>query len=175
MAKSRKSKSGKKKARAGKGPDRLTVDIDLDVYRTIEAARQSFDESRNAILRRVLNIDAGGGARPPESPAGPMRAKSGGAEDGGWSKLDRFGRPVFLPDGTKLRAAYAGRALNGEIIGGMWVVAGQAYNSPSAALNANVRTRDGNPVNLNGWRHWEVLVPGRTNWVRLNRFDPDTG
>ena len=65
----------------------------------------------------------------------------------------------------------AARALNGEIIGGMWVVAGQAYNSPSAALNSNVRTRDGNPVNLNGWRHWEVLVPGRSSWVRLNRLD----
>ena len=102
-----------------------------------------------------------------------MRAKSGGADAGGWSKLDRFGRSVFLPDRTRIRAAYAGKAVNGEIIGGMWVVAGQAYNSPSAALNANVRTRDGNPVNLNGWRHWEVLVPGRSSWVRLNRFDPE--
>ena len=171
MAKSKK-RSGKKKSHGKKDGDRLTVDIDIDVYRTIEAARQSFDESRNTVLRRLLKIDAEDRNSGFVDTTG-TRAKSGGADTGGWSKLDRFGRSVFLPDRTRIRAAYAGKTVNGEIIGGMWVVSGQAYNSPSAALNANVRTRDGNPVNLNGWRHWEVLVPGRSSWVRLNRFDPE--
>ena len=172
MAKSKK-KSGKKKSRDKNDADRLTVDIDIDVYRTIEAARQSFDESRNTVLRRLLRIDADGRHSGIGDATVARRAKSGGADAGGWSKLDRFGRSVFLPDRTRIRAAYAGKAINGEIIGGMWVVAGQAYNSPSAALNANVRTRDGNRVNLNGWRHWEVLVPGLSKWVRLNKFDPE--
>ena len=87
--------------------------------------------------------------------------------------LSSIGRSIFLPNGTALRAAYAGMAVEGEIVGGMWVVAGHAYNSPSAALNANVRTRDGNTVNLNGWRHWEVRVPGSDTWVRLHRFEPE--
>lgn len=183
MGKSKKSKfrNDKKKARESTETDRLTVDIDIDVHRVIEAARRSFDESRNAILRRLLKIgaraDAGGkpdgGDKGPSRRSPSMRAKSGGAEPGGWSKLDRYGKSIFLPDGAKIRAAYAGKAVHGEIIGGMWIVAGQAYNSPSAALNANVRTRDGNPVNLNGWRHWEVLIPGRSNWVRLNRLEPE--
>jgi len=167
MAKSKKSKSGKKKAGKDARSDLLTVDVDLDVHRAIEAARQSFDESYNQILRRLLRIDAS-----QLHPVETSRAKGGGAADGGWSKIDRFGRSVFLPDGTDLRAAYAGRTVDGEIIAGMWVVAGHAYNSPSAALNANVRTRDGNPVNLNGWRHWEVKVPGSDTWIRLNRFEP---
>jgi len=164
--KSKKSKSGKVK-KAAAAADRLTVDVDIDVHRVIEASRNSFAESRNAILRRLLHIDT-----PETGHADGSRAKGGGAADGGWSKIDRFGRSIFLPDGTTLRAAYAGRTVEGEIIGGMWVVAGHAYNSPSAALNSNVRTRDGNPVNLNGWRHWEVKVPGREAWVRLNRFEP---
>jgi hypothetical protein len=167
MAKTKKSKSGKKKGGKDTKPDRLTVDVDLDVHRVIEAARQSFDESHNLILRRLLGIDASG-----PQPAESSRAKGGGAVNGGWSKIDRFGRSIFLPDGTELRAAYAGKAVEGEIVAGMWVVAGHAYNSPSAALNANVRTRDGNPVNLNGWRHWEVKVPGTDTWIRLNRFEP---
>jgi hypothetical protein len=168
MAKSKKAKAAKKKAGREKDPDRLTVDVDLDVHRAIEAARQSFAESRNDILRRLLAIDAVAATL-----ADTSRAKGGGAANGGWSKIDRYGRSIFLPDGTDLRAAYAGRTVDGQIIGGMWVVAGHAYNSPSAALNANVRTRDGNPVNLNGWRHWEVKVPGREVWVRLNRFEPE--
>ncbi len=169
MAKSKKKKSLKKKARAGRKSERLTVDLDLDVHRAMEAARQSFEESGNDILRRLLGIDG------PQPPAESRRAKAGGSVDGGWSKLNRHGRTIFLPNGTRLRAAYAGKAVEGEIIAGMWVVAGHAYNSPSAALNSNVRTRDGNPVNLNGWRHWEVRVPGREIWIRLNRFEPDGG
>lgn len=170
MAKSKKSKSTKKKTKARAAADCLTVEIDLGVHRAIEQARTSFEESRNDILRRLLNADCAG---PPHNANEDSRAKGGGAIDGGWSKIDRFGRSIFLPDGTRLRAAYAGRAVEGQIVAGMWVVAGQAYNSPSSALNANVRTRDGNTVNLNGWRHWEVCPPGRETWVRLNRFEPE--
>jgi hypothetical protein len=35
-----------------------TIAIDLDVNRAIEGARTSFDEDQNAILRRLLRIDA---------------------------------------------------------------------------------------------------------------------
>jgi len=167
MGKSKKSKAAKRKADRD-DPDSLTVDIDLDVYRLIEASRRSFGESRNRILRRLLKIDGENA-----NPVAFSRANAGGAVDGGWSKIDRHGRSIFLPNGTALRAAYAGMAVEGEIVGGMWVVAGHAYNSPSAALNANVRTRDGNTVNLNGWRHWEVRVPGGETWVRLHRFEPE--
>jgi hypothetical protein len=172
VAKSKKTKSAKKKAGSRATADRLTVDIDLDVHRKIELARLNFDENGNDILRRLLKLDDSF-ARPARNSNEDTRAKGGGAIDGGWSKIDRFGRSIFLPDGTRLRAAYAGRAVEGEIIAGMWVVAGNAYNSPSSALNANVRTRNGNNVNLNGWRHWEVRPPGTETWVRLNRFEPE--
>jgi hypothetical protein len=50
----------------------------------------------------------------------------------------------------------------------MWVVGDRGYNSPSAALIANVTTKTGGKVNLNGWRHWEVRLPGAETWTRLS-------
>ncbi len=44
------------------------IGIDIDVHRAIEAGRLSFEESANAILRRLLGIDAKpAAARPPGS------------------------------------------------------------------------------------------------------------
>lgn len=139
------------------------VMIDMDVHKAIEGARQSFSEMPNAILRRLLGLE--GGPAPTNGAHG--RAKSGGAAEGGWSKIDRNGRAVFLPDGTELRAAYCGRTVTGAIRAGAWEVGESRFNSPSAALIANVQTREGRPVNLNGWRHWEVKSPGASAWRRL--------
>ena len=53
-----------------------SVDIDFDVHKCIELARESFAETPNAVLRRLLSIDA---ARPVQSVTGGgvMRAWSG--------------------------------------------------------------------------------------------------
>lgn len=153
--------------------------IDVEVHKAIEAARESFSEMPNNILRRMLGIGgvSGGPARPADTarpngsarPAGPARPRAKGGVSGadGWSKLDRSGRDVFLPNGTELRAAYAGQAVTGTIAEGEWQVGGERYRSPSAALIANVRARSGQPVNLNGWRHWEVKLPGSPVWCPL--------
>jgi hypothetical protein len=143
------------------------VMIDVDVHKAIEAERRSLEEMPNTILRRMLNLD--GRAAPGANGAHPAgrRAKGGGAAEGGWSKIDRRGRNVFLPDGTELRAAYGGHAVAGEIRDGAWVVGDRIFNSPSAALIAHVHTRAGQPVNLNGWRHWEVKLPGTGTWQPL--------
>jgi hypothetical protein len=159
--------------------------IDVEVHKAIEAARESFSEMPNTILRRMLGIGgvSGGPARPPEAvgqvdaarqagsarPNGPARPRAKGGVSGadGWSKLDRSGRDIFLPNGTELRAAYAGQAVTGTIAEGEWQVGGERYGSPSAALIANVRARSGQPVNLNGWRHWEVKLPGSPVWRPL--------
>ena len=159
-----KKKKGAKK-KAGR-----TIAIDVEVHKRIEAARLSFEESENAILCRLLRIGEAQSKSAPEPAAQPRRAKGGGAADGGWSKIGRHGRTVFLPDGTLLRAAYGGRTVEGEVKDGAWLVNGAAYNSPSAALIANVQTKDGSPVNLNGWRHWEVRRPGEEVWLRLSEL-----
>ena len=184
MAK-KKKKAGKNKrakenapadSRAGKvdsikkRPKKRKVAIDMQVHKLIEAARSIFDETQNDILRRLLGLDHGAPLFEPQpSPAASQRrAKGGGAGDGGWSKVNRHGHTVFLPDGTELRAAYAGQTVRGEILDGMWVIGGRGYNSPSAALIANVTSKTGGKVNLNGWRHWEVRSPGAETWTPLS-------
>ena len=168
--KGRRAKAERKAVAAALAPDRdRAVSIDIDVHRMIESARQSFEETENAILRRLLGLEqntAGAGTAAAVPPKG-ARAKAGGAADGGWAKTNRSGQAVFLPDGTRLRAAYGGRAFTGIIDHGTWKVGEGRYTSPSAALNAVARTRAGGSVNLNGWRHWEVLRPGTTVWTRL--------
>ena len=187
MAK-KKTKSGKKKRNrksaqtdsptaagelAKKRPKKLKVAIDMQVHKLIEAARSVFGETQNDILRRLLGLDHGAPLiepRPAEMSGTGLqrRAKGGGAGDGGWSKVNRHGHTVFLPDGTELRAAYGGQTVNGEILNGMWVIGDHGYNSPSAALIANVSTKTGGKVNLNGWRHWEVRPPGAQTWTPLS-------
>src|SRR5918995_1985399 len=124
-----KKKKGAKK-KSGDGGAR-TIAIDMEVHKRIEAARLSFEESDNAILRRLLRVGEAQPAGAPEPAAPPRRAKGGGAADGGWSKIGRHGRTVFLPNGTLLRAAYGGRTVEGEVRDGAWLVNGAAYNSPS--------------------------------------------
>ncbi|SCZ19873.1 hypothetical protein [Afifella marina] len=164
----------KKKGSKKKDEESLaTIAVDMDVHKRIEGAREDFEETQNAILRRLLGLDGrrGGGA-PVEESLGERarRAKGGGAKEGGWSKIGRHGHEVFLPNGTTLRAAYAGQTVEGVIVDGHWVVNGTSYNSPSAALIAHVRTRDGKKVNLNGWRIWEVRRPDDDRWLRLGEI-----
>ena len=159
--------------RPDKRPKKRKIAIDVDVHKLIEAARSVFGETQNDILRRLLGLDHGAPLfepRPAEMPPirPQRRAKGGGAGDGGWSKVNRDCHIVFLPDGTELRAAYAGQTVHGEIVDGMWVIGGRGHNSPSAALTANVTTKAGGKVNLNGWRHWEVRLPGAETWTRLS-------
>ena len=162
--------AGNQKKSAKKSPKKRKIAIDVHVHKLIEAARSVFGETQNDILRRLLGLDHGAPLFEPQpSPAASQRrAKGGGAGDGGWSKVNRRGRTTFLPDGTKLRAAYAGQTVRGEIRDGMWIVGKRGYNSPSAALIANVTSKTGGKVNLNGWRHWEVRPPGAETWTRLS-------
>ena len=53
------------------------IEIDLDVHRKIEAGRQSFRESENTILRRLLGIDAKASAV--ARPTAPRTPRSSGA------------------------------------------------------------------------------------------------
>lgn len=57
------------------------IEIDLDVHKVIEDARQSFEETENSILRRLLTIDlgAGGGSRSARPSGLPRSTRSSGA------------------------------------------------------------------------------------------------
>lgn len=132
-----------------------SVEIDFDVHKRIELARESFSETPNAVLRRLLGIDVSQSApRPPRVDA--RRA---------WS-----GKGVLLPHGTRIRMDYNGRTHEGEIADGSWLVEGERFTSPSAAAGGVARTKDGLRTNLDGWLYWRALLPGKEVWLRLSEM-----
>jgi hypothetical protein len=131
-----------------------TVEIDFDVHKKIEMARESFSQTDNAVLRRLLNI--GDKAKPLEAD----RRDAGRP----WS-----GKGVFLPHGTQLRMDYNGRSHSGEIVEGRWHVEGGIYGSPSAAAVGVAKNKAGEPItSLDGWLYWYAKMPGSPKWVPIH-------
>lgn len=133
--------------------DYRSIDIDLSVHRKIEGERQSFAETDNDVLKRLLGI--GRDSKPHVvQPQGRSWAWKG----------------VELPHGTQLRMTYNGRTHAGEISNGRWIVAGTAYPSPSSAASALALTKAGSRTSLNGWDLWEAKLPGAANWAGLQQL-----
>src|ERR1700722_13119138 len=95
------------------------IEIDIEVYRFIEAKRTSFAQSHNDILREVAGL--------PKAAVG-LKLAAAAADGMAWT-----GKGVSLPHGTKLRMTYNGKTHLGEIVNGAWHVDGGIYRSPSAA------------------------------------------
>jgi len=131
-----------------------STEIDFDVHKRIELERRNFDETDNAVLRRLLAIDASS----PDTIA-PAMESAGRA----WS-----GKGVTLPHGTLLRMEYNRREHVGHIENGEWLVEGGLFKSPSAAAGGAARTRSGKAPSLDGWVYWQVKRPGDLKWVLLN-------
>ena len=126
-----------------------SINIDLEIYRLIENKRESFDETQNEILRRLLGL---------ASPVKPI------IDSGGISL--RYS--VFLPNGSRLKKVYKGKEYLAEVKDGYIWVNGKRYPSPSAAAVAVT----GSPVN--GWRWWEVKRPQDSEWISLDQLREKT-
>ena len=134
-----------------------TIEIDLDVHKLLEANRESMDENRLDILRRVLGLDS------PEPVA--RRAQVGTDSDVGW-----LYDGVFLPDGTRCRMRYNGHDGTAEIKNGRWWVGGVPFRSPTGAARAVAVTKGGQKPHLNGWSYWEVRLPESDQWTRISQL-----
>jgi hypothetical protein len=128
--------------------------IDFDVHKVIETAKRNFSESDNAVLRRLLKIDA--------ADASPPKANGHAGTGREW-----FGDGATLPHGTEVRMKYNGRLHTGQIDNGDWLVEGNRYNSPSAAAGGVGRTKKGGKTSLDGWLYWEAKRPGDREWVPI--------
>ena len=133
---------------------RTSIDIDFDVHKTIEMARQSFSETQNDVLRRLLKIDQ----------TTKLRELRPQGDDGRpWA-----GKGVVLPHHTRLRMQYNGRSHSGEIIDGQWHAEGDVYGSPSAAAVGVAKNKAGEPISsLDGWLYWSAQFPGTSKWVPI--------
>ena len=152
----------KKKIRKAKLVDGFQpIMIDLEVYKAIEAARESFTEMPNAILRRVLGLDHALPANELSHTA--VEAKHGSVAANG----SRESSPIAIPDGAELRAAYCGVTVTGAVREGIWEVGGSKFDLPSADLIAGHHKGSEVPVDEKGWEDWEIRLPGAENWRRV--------
>jgi hypothetical protein len=74
------------------------------------------------------------------------------------SELAWVSKGVSFPAGTKFRATYKGQQHTGTVEDGALVVNGERYTSPSAAAITITGS------SANGWRFWECLLPGKSQW-----------
>ena len=164
------------------------IEIDLDVHRMIENARLDFDESHNAILRRLLGIDVAAG-RTPRVPLGNLpsagvyfrkaipnsdsisdriaayqadtiSSRLSGAGLG--ARKWMFGGAT-LPEGTRLQKFLKKQKFQAVIHNGAIYVDGEYHQSPSAAAMA---VNGG--VNVNGWDFWEYFDEDTQQWKKLD-------
>jgi hypothetical protein len=140
-----------------------SIDIDFDVNKVIEVARESFSESPNDVLRRLLKIGEKSGNTKDRAPA---------PDDGASMPVGRpwSGKGVTLPHGTAIRMEYNGTMHTGSIEDGEWVVGGVRYRSPSAAAGGVARTRSGSSPSLDGWIYWRAKRPGDARWVAIQKL-----
>lgn len=123
-----------------------TIEIDFDVYKQLTIRRKTANVSYNDVLRELLGLDA----------AEPAVATPEAASAGGWTT-----KGVTFPEGTEFRSTYKGKTITGKVNGGLLIVNGQSFNSPSSAACSLTGT------SVNGWIFWECRFPGRTGWQLL--------
>ena len=140
-----------------------TIEIDFDVHRAIEAERQGFHDTPNAVLRRLLQL----GPAPAEPGEGfadaPMALLAPPERAWVWKGLE-------LPHGTELRLSYAGVEARGQVLGGELNFSGASYRSPSPAVARAVETARGDKVQVNGWKHMDARRPGDDRWIPLDEL-----
>lgn len=135
------------------------IEIDIEVYKAIEAARSSFSETSNEVLRRILGLESAPIVMSQPNPVVDTKSQQS------W-----FGKGVELPHGTQLRMNYNGNIYTAEIIRGGWYIDGVAVEekTPSGAAIAAVEAATGKRVSLNGWVNWEAKLPNGNRWRQLS-------
>jgi len=131
-----------------------SIEIDIDIHKIIEANRDSFSETPNDVLRRLL-IGS-------ENVSQPIQNESGLAA---WQ-----GKQVTLPHGTKLEMTYNGVTVKADIVSGKWKVGDNLFRSPSAAAGEVGRITTGKTKSLDGWRYWKALLPNEELWQEIRHM-----
>jgi len=62
---------------------------------------------------------------------------------------------------------YNGRRYGGTISDGEWLVEGQRFKSPSAAVGGVAVMKDGKHTRLDGWNYWLVKRHGDGEWIAI--------
>jgi hypothetical protein len=67
---------------------------------------------------------------------------------------------------------YNGRAYEGQILDGKWLIGNKTFDSPSGAAGGVALTKNGGKTKLDGWIYWYVKRPDDDNWVSIDSLRP---
>lgn len=130
------------------------IEIDIEVYRWIEANRKSFEETENDILKRISkNVQNEDVFIPINIKENIMNINEG-----------LFWKDVLLKNGLKLRKLFKGKIYYAEIKNNQIVFNNKKFHSPSAAAIELTGT------SVNGWIFWEYLNTKNNEWQLLDNL-----
>ena len=137
-----------------------SIKVDFDVWREIVGMRGNEEMTENDVLRGILNLPDI--TTEEKKPPNNIQQSESFLSSGGYSGIPQRMPYQYLngfPDGTRLRARHRYREYTAVINKGKIELNGkQFFNfSPAAFEITNTAT--------NGWKFWEVQLPGENNWT----------
>jgi hypothetical protein len=126
---------------------KTTIDIDLDIFKTIVQHSNYINEPANDVLKRLLKLNDGAAILKQSNTTAPL----GGLMVKG----------VFLKNGLQLRKYFKGNLLEAIVRDGYIDFNNKKYTSPSGAA---VKAVNGS---VNGWGFWDFLDEKDGKWKLL--------
>ena len=122
------------------------IEVSEQTMRRIEEASTFRDADAEDVIIRALN----------------QMGRPGKEEKLSWngSPADLVTQGGRVPHGSKLRATYKGKEYRARVEDGVVVWNGQTYSSLSEAAVAVVQSKTPSRTTENGWRFWQIKVPG---------------
>ncbi|MCZ6834247.1 MAG: DUF2924 domain-containing protein [Planctomycetota bacterium] len=123
----------------------MQIDVDFAVWQALTVRRKDEDDTINNVLRRIMKLPTNKGVSSEEPEYFQCR---GGA----------------IPVGSMLRAKHHGKMQSAKVTEDGIVWNGKTYLSPSDAAS---HVTD---YPTNGWKWWEIQVPGEDQWKTLSNL-----
>ena len=142
----------------------MQVELSFENWKRLTTLLLDEQDSYDAVIARLLANEPGMPVLPAcldlsgSSDSGALRQNSDLSGDGAYFKN------VFLPEGTKLRATYKGKAYFATISDSRWMDSESGLQRTSPSQAAYEITKSG----VNGWRFWMVKRPDDSDWMSLD-------
>jgi hypothetical protein len=128
--------------------EKMTIEIDFDLYKAIVANSHYFNEQPNDVLKRLIRLKN-------------ENSISALPENNQTQSAGLLVRGNVLKNGLNLQKRYKGKLYEAKVLNGYIEMAGNKYPSPSSAGIAITKS------NVNGWRFWNYFDEKENKWKVL--------
>ena len=142
--------------------DYTTISIDLEVYKLIQTNLNSFEETPNDVLRRLLKLN-----NIEKDEENQLKTNERISKETETQPTHTYinWKGVNFRNGLKLRKIYKGVKIEAEVKNGKFYCKGKYFDSPSAAGAYAT-----NGTSVNGWIFWEYYDVLSNNWKLLDNL-----